>query len=372
MNQKLVKIPGLFDMHVHFRQPGQTHKENIETGSRAAYAGGVTTVQVMPNTNPVLDTPELIQNQINQNFINLIPSAAITKNLEGRELTDFRALKLAGVKALTDDGKPVMNADLMKEAFILAEEHDLLIMQHAEDLSLSKGASLSLGRASKELKFEGQDPNSEGAMVERDIDLVREIGARYHVLHISTKRALDAVRKAKLENLPITCEVTPHHYLLTEDLCLSQNTNYKMNPPLRSEQDRKAILEALIDGTIDAVASDHAPHSAEEKSCHFCDAPFGVVGLETAFASLLTLVYKKIINLDRAVYLMTEGPRKILNLSKQEYNNQNSYCLIDLNHKWRVNLEDLKGKSKNSAFLNYEFTGRVLETYVNKKLVYKL
>lgn len=383
-------IPGLFDMHVHFRQPGFEHKEDIRTGSEAAFAGGVTMVQVMPNTNPVLDDPSRIQFQIEEakrlDGVHVIPSGAITKGLQGKELTDFRALKNAGVLGITDDGMPVMSDDLMKEAMILAKENDLVVMQHAEDHKLSRKSSMSEGAVSKRIGIVGQDPDAEAVMVERDIRMVEDVRTRYHVLHISTRRALDAVKRAKDKGLPVTCEVTPHHLFLTEDACEGQDPNTKMNPPLRTRDDKQAVLDGLRDGTIDAVASDHAPHSAEEKGCGFCDAPFGVVGLETAFSSLMTLVDRGWISLERAVELMTVGPMKVLGLpiipspvfpekaaihaSRDPFAYGISGALINLNRRWRVSPSDLKGKSHNSAFLGHEFVGKVVGTWMNKSWKY--
>lgn len=368
-NKDNVVIPGLFDMHVHFREPGYEHKESIHTGSLAAFSGGVTLVQVMPNTSPVLDTAERVREQIalteKCDGVVLYPSAAITKNLEGSELTNFKALKEAGAHAVTDDGHPVMDGALMREAFVLAREYDLLVMQHAEDYRLSNKAPMNLGEVSRKIGMKGQDPNAEGAMVERDIALAADMRARYHVLHISTERALNAVRRAKDRGLPVTCEVTPHHLILTDEACLASNPNTKMNPPLRVDSDRRAMLAGLKDGSIDAVASDHAPHSSEEKGCGFCSAPFGVVGLETAFPILMTLVHRGEISLLRAVELMTVGPKQILNLPIQD--DLSNYVEVNPNLTWQVAEEHLKGKSKNSAFFGLELTGSIVSTFFNGK-----
>lgn len=364
-------------MHVHFRQPGFEHKEDIYTGSQAAFAGGVTTVQVMPNTHPVLDNSEAIHFQIEEarrlGAVNVIPSGAITKGLKGRELTDFRALKEAGVLGVTDDGMPVMSDSVMRAAMAAAEENNLVVMQHAEDHRLSRKAPMSEGAVSKRIGVTGQDPNAEAAMVERDIRLVEDMGTRYHVLHISTRRALDAVKRAKDRGLPVTCEVTPHHLFLTDNACERQDPNTKMNPPLRSDDDRQAVLEGIQDGTIDAVASDHAPHSVAEKACGFCDAPFGVVGLETAFASLTTLADQGWISIERAVALMTTGPASVFPAEAGIHPNQwtpalaeeTGYVLVNLGRRWRVSQADLKGKSHNSAFLGHEFMGKVVGTWMN-------
>jgi dihydroorotase len=374
-----IALPGLIDMHVHFRQPGFEYKETIETGSRAALAGGVTTVVVMPNTNPALDTAERVVEQINLtntvNGVEILVAGAVSKDLLGQEPTDYATLKKAGVVGITDDGRPVMNEDLMNKAMRACAESDLLFMQHAEDLSLSQSASMNKGKTSQMLCIKGQLADAEGAMVERDIALAKKYDARYHVLHLSTKRSLDAVRKAKMEGLKVSCEVTPHHLLLNDQACASWDTNKKMNPPLRDENDRLALIEGLIDGSVDAVASDHAPHSAKEKQNHFCQAPFGVVGLETAFAVLLTLVNQGIIPLSRAVALMTSGPAKILQKQNQigtvsSSCASNNLCIIDLESKWQVDAQSLQGRSKNSAFLGMELHGKVIATFLKGNLRY--
>ena len=377
--QSKVALPGLIDMHVHFRQPGFLHKETIATGSQAAFAGGVTTVVVMPNTNPVLDTPERIEEQISLSGlvdgVEILVAGAVSKGLLGQEPTDYAALKKAGAIGVTDDGSPVMNEDLMDQAMRACAENDLLFMQHAEDLGLSHSASMNEGKTSRIMGIKGQLADSEGAMVERDIDLAKKYNARYHVLHLSTKRSLAAVRKAKMAGLKVSCEVTPHHLLLNDEACAAWDTNKKMNPPLRDENDRLALIEGLIDGSIDAVASEHAPHSAAEKQNHFCQAPFGVVGLETAFAVLLTLVNQGFISLSRAVMLMTSGPAKILQKQHQigtvlASAASNNLCIIDLETKWRVDAQSLQGRSKNSAFLGMELQGKVMATFLKGNLRY--
>ncbi len=377
--QGQIALPGLIDMHVHFRQPGFEYKETIQTGSKAALVGGVTTVVVMPNTNPVLDTAERIEEQIRlghlANGVEILVAAAVSKNLLGQEPTDYAALKRAGAVAITDDGRPVMDTSLMEQAMKACAENDLLFMQHAEDLALSQNASMNEGRTSRAIGVSGQSADAEGVMVERDIALAKKYGARYHVLHLSTKRSLQAVRKAKMEGLKVSCEVAPHHLLLNDEACFALDTNKKMNPPLRDESDRLSLMEGLIDGTIDAVASDHAPHSQEEKQAHFCQAPFGVVGLETAFAVLLTLVSRGIISLQRAAALMTSGPAQILQKQHQigtvlSSGASNNLCIIDLKTLWQVDGQSLQGRSKNSAFLGMKLQGKVVATFLKGNLRY--
>lgn len=288
-------MSGLVDIQVHFRQPGFEYKETIESGSAAALAGGICTVVVMPNTQPRLDTPDQVAFEADEarrvRGIDLLVAAASTKNLDGKELTNHAELKAAGAVAITDDGYPVLDDELMRGSLQQCADLDLLFMQHAEDIRMTQHAPMTDSPISVALGVRGQSSDAEGVIVERDIALTRETGARYHVLHTSTARSLAAIRAAKAEGLSVTCEASPHHLLLTYDVCASGDPNTKMNPPLRSEYDRKALVAALADGTVDAVATDHAPHAKDEKAKGFEDAPFGVIGLETAFAALLSFVH---------------------------------------------------------------------------------
>ena len=374
-----VACPGLIDLHVHFREPGFEHKETLETGSVAALAGGVTTVVVMPNTRPVLDTAERVKNQIQRSKeidgVQLWVAGAVTKGLEGNESTDYVSLKKAGVVALSDDGRPVMNDAIMREALKACAQYDLLFMQHAEDLNLSHGAPMNLGPTSERLGVEGQPGQAEWLMVKRDLEWVKETGARYHVLHASTKETLQEISKAKAEGLCVSAEVTPHHLILTDEACSKADPNTKMNPPLRSDSDRRALIQAVQEGLIDAVASDHAPHSEGEKNLGFCKAPFGVVGLETAFSVLLTLVHQGVISLERAISLMTKGPAQILKKSGDigtllSGSSEKNLCLFDPTARWRVESKHFYGKSKNSAFLETELIGRVVATFLRGRLRY--
>ncbi len=370
-------IPGLLDIQVHFRQPGFEYKETIESGSRAALAGGITGVVVMPNTSPSLDTPESVVFESEESRrvkgIDIYVAAAATIGLGGAELTDHGALKSAGAIAITDDGLPVMDDALMEASLQACKEHDLLFMQHAEDLNMTGHAPMTEGPVSQALGVRGQPADAEGAMVERDIALAEKIGARYHVLHTSTKRSLDAIRKAKAKGLPVSCEASPHHLLLNYEACANGDPNTKMNPPLRSEADRLALVAALKDGTVDALATDHAPHSAEEKAKGFRDAPFGVIGLETAFAALLRFVHDGTITETRAVELMTSSPAAVMGkegvlgtlFSSQA---RNHLCLIDAAHQWTVTTDDFHGLSKNSAFIGHQFKGKVAATFLNGEL----
>ena len=371
-------LPGLVDIQVHFRQPGFEYKETIESGSAAALAGGICTVVVMPNTQPRLDTPDQVTFEAEEarrvRGIDLLVAAASTKNLDGNELTDHAALKAAGAVAITDDGFPVLDDDLMRGSLEQCAELDLLFMQHAEDIRMTQHAPMTDSPVSVSLGVKGQSSDAEGVIVERDIALARETGARYHVLHTSTARSMSAIRAAKAEGLPVTCEVSPHHLLLTYDACSTGDPNTKMNPPLRSEYDRRALVDALADGTVDAVATDHAPHAKDEKAKGFEDAPFGVIGLETAFAALLSFVHDGTITATRAVELMTSGPARLLGLQGRlgtlSQDAPVHLTLVDPKREWTVTEDAMAGKSTNSAFLGHVFKGRVVATVLHGELRY--
>ena len=371
-------LPGLVDIQVHFRQPGFEYKETIASGSAAALAGGICTVVVMPNTQPRLDTPDQVSFEAEEarrvRGIDLLVAAASTKNLDGAELTDHAALKAAGAVAITDDGFPVMDDDLMRGSLEQCAELDLLFMQHAEDIRMTQHAPMTDSPVSVALGVKGQSSDAEGVIVERDIALARETGARYHVLHTSTARSMAAIRAAKAEGLPVTCEVSPHHLLLTYDACASGDPNTKMNPPLRSEYDRRSLVDALADGTVDAVATDHAPHAKDEKAKGFEDAPFGVIGLETAFAALLSFVHDGTISDTRAVELMTSGPARLLGLQGRlgtlSADAPVHMTLVDPQREWTVTEEAMAGKSTNSAFLGHVFKGQVVATVLHGELRY--
>lgn len=373
-------LPGLIDLQVHFREPGFEHKETLETGAKAAFSGGVTSVVVMPNTKPALDTPEAVRFQIEEGArqgLHLFVAAAATKGIAGEELTDHRALKEAGAVAITDDGLPVLDDAIMRASLEACAANDLLFMQHAEDVRMTKHAPMTECEVSRALGVPGQSADAEGVIVERDVALAEQTGARYHVLHTSTSRSLAAVRAAKAAGARVTCEASPHHLLLTTEACRGGDPNTKMNPPLREEPDRRALVEALIDGTVDAVATDHAPHSAEEKARGFVDAPFGVVGLETAFASVLSFVHDGAISARRAVELMTSGPARVLRREGElgtlfGPRAVADLCLVDPDCVWTLRPDDLQGRSHNSPFLGRQFKGRVLATYVGGILRYRL
>lgn len=375
---------GFIDIQVHFRFPGQTHKEDLESGAKTANKGGFTKVVCMPNTSPVADHPEIIKEMISQakkiHKLDILPTASVTKGLEGKELTDFKELLEAGASAFTDDGKGIQSDDVFLEALKEAKKYNTLVLDHSEDFKLSNGGHIHLGSVSQKYQIKGIDPMSEACHVERGIKMSRETGARYHVLHMSTIASLEAVKKAKEEGLAVTCEVSPHHlFLCDEDIPLRDDgfgldSNYKMNPPLRSKKDKQAMVEALIDGYIDAIATDHAPHSEDEKNTTIDQAPFGIIGLETAFPLVYTeLVRTNKMTLKRLVDLFTTGPARVFNFEKPEISPGKSadLVLINLEEKFIYKKSEILSKSKNSPFIGREMYGRVKKTFYKGQCVYE-
>jgi dihydroorotase len=352
-------VPGLVDLHVHFREPGQEYKEDIATGSRAAAAGGFTTVCCMPNTVPANDcrsvTDLIVRRAREVGLCRVLPVGAISKRLEGVALAEFGEMKEAGIVAVSDDGKPVMNAGLMRRALEYARTFSLPLVQHAEDLSLAEGGVMNEGEVATRLGLRGQPPQAESTMVARDLELVEWTGARYHVAHVSSARTVALVRDAKRRGLPVTCEVTPHHVHLTEGAVaapLSYDTCTKVNPPLRTAADVAALREGLADGTIDCIASDHAPHSAVEKDVEYDRAAFGMIGLETAVPLVLELVRDRVIDLARAVALMTARPAACFGLEagSLRVGAPADVAVLDVEAAWTVDREAMVSRSKNTPF----------------------
>ncbi|HTM21432.1 MAG TPA: dihydroorotase, partial [Kofleriaceae bacterium] len=309
---------GLVDLHVHFREPGQEYKETIATGAAAAVAGGFTTVCCMPNTRPVNDcrsvTDLIVRRAAEAGLARVRPVGAITKGLDGAELAEVGEMKEAGIVAISDDGRPVMSAGIMRRALEYARTFDLPVVQHAEDLALAEGGVMNEGPVATRIGLRGQPPAAESVMVARDIELCEWTGARYHVAHVSTARSVELVREAKRRGPPVTCEVTPHHFTLTDEAVAGYDTATKVAPPLRSAEDRRALLEGLADGTIDCIATDHAPHSAVEKDVEFDHAACGMLGLETAVALGLELVRDRVVSLPRLIALMSTAPARLFGL----------------------------------------------------------
>jgi dihydroorotase len=373
----LLVLPGLVDLHVHLREPGFEYKETIATGTAAAVAGGFTSVCCMPNTKPVNDEPPVTQwikrKSGEAGRAHVYPIGAITKGSAGGELTDFRALKEAGCVALSDDGRPVMNDEVMRQAMQQASDVDLPVIDHCEDLILSGCGCMNEGPVSRVLGVRGIPKDSEFRMIARDIKLAEATGARLHVAHLSTAVGVDLVRQAKIKGVPVTAEVCPHHVTLTDEAVREQGVNAKMNPPLRSERDRDALLEGLADGTIDAIATDHAPHAEYEKQWGMDRAPFGIVGLETALALTLGLVETGVLSLDRAVQCLTSKPAGLLRLSDGTLTPGSSadIAVVDRDYEWVVDPEQFYSKGRNTPFAGWPVRGRVMMTIVAGRIRYR-
>ena len=376
----LLVAPGFIDLHVHLREPGQEHKETIATGCAAAVAGGWTSVCPMPNTNPVNDNAAITRYMIEQAeraaLANVFPIGAITKSSDGSELAEMGGMKAAGAVAVSDDGRPVPNAGLMRRAMQYARDFDLPVVDHCEDKSLSSGGVMHEGRVSLLLGLKGMPALAEEIDAVRDIILAKETGAHIHIAHVSTKGAIEAVRRAKNEGINVTCEVTPHHFTLTDRAVEGYDTNTKMAPPLRSEEHLEAVIEGIKDGTIDAIATDHAPHHADEKALEYDRAPFGIAGLETAVGLAFDeLVHKGIIGLERLVEMCSANPAKIFKLEGRGTLAPGSHAdvtIIDPELKWKYSSLESRSKSKNSPFEGREFTGRAVATIVGGRVVFKL
>ena len=371
-----VLAPGLLDIQVHFREPGQEYKETIETGSMAAAAGGVTTVATMPNTKPVVDDITVLaflnKRAAETSYVNIRPYAAITKGQKGDELTEMGMLVDAGACGFTDDGLPVMNAQVMRQALTMGKMLGVPIAQHAEDHHLSCGGCMNEGWVATKLGLKGIPNVSEAVIVARDILLAELTGAHYHVLHISTREAVDLVRWGKARGVNVTAEVAPHHFILTDEAVIDYRTFSKMNPPLRAEKDRLALIEGLKDGTIDAIATDHAPHDADSKRVTMDLASFGIVGLETMLALSLRLVHEGHISLQQALAAMTYKAADIIHADAGRLRKgaPADLVLIDLNREWTVSNDSLHSKSKNSPFDGAQLKGRAVRTIVGGEAVF--
>ena len=372
-----IVAPGFVDLHVHFREPGHEYKEDIASGARAAAAGGFTTVCCMPNTNPPNDnrsvTELIVRRAREAAVVRVLPIGAISKGLKGESLAEMGEMKDAGIVAVSDDGMPVMNADLMRRALEYARTFGLVVVQHAEDKNLAQGGVMNEGPAATRAGLRGQPPAAESVMVARDLELVAWTGARYHVAHISTAAAVRAVRAAKKRGLPVTAEATPHHFTLTDVACCSYDTATKVAPPLRSEADRQAVREALADGTIDCIATDHAPHATQEKQLEFDQAAFGMVGLETALGLGLKLVDEKVLTLPTLIERLTVGAARVLGLKAGTLGRgaPADVTVIDLEAAYKVDPDRFKSKSRNSPFRGWELRGRVAQTIVGGVVVHE-
>ena len=375
----LIVTPGFIDLHVHLREPGQVYKETVASGTAAAAVGGFTSVCTMPNTAPVVDTPEWVawlRSPERGAVVNVFPVAAATRASRGATLTDFSALQRAGAVAVTDDGKPILDEETMRMALRLGAELNFPVVQHAEDTRLTENCHMNAGPTSFRLGLRSMPASAEASIVDRDVTFAQQIReSRLHVAHLSTSDALKAVRRGKRAKARVTCEVTPHHFTLIDENVGEYNTHCKMNPPLRSAVDREAILVALADGTVDAIATDHAPHALHEKQVEFERAAFGVTGLETALALAITNLHcEHRIPLIRIVELFTAGPARVFNLHGRgslARGNHADVTLFDPKKHWTFDAAKSRSLSRNTPFDGWQFTGRVVTTIVGGKIVYR-
>ncbi len=370
--------PGLIDIHVHFRTPGQEGKETIETGSKAAVKGGFTSIMCMPNTNPVIDNPMIVDYIIREakrvGLCNIYPIGAITKGQKDDELTDMAELKAAGCLAFSDDGKSVLNSRLFRLSMEYAKMLDVLIMEHCQDPLLTAGGVMNEGAVSTRLGLKGDPGIAESATIARDIEIANYLNAKVHICHVSIKRGCELIRFAKSQGIKVTAEACPHHFTLTDEACATFDTSTKVNPPLRAQEDVDAIKAAIADGTIDCIVTDHAPHTKEDKEVGFDGAPFGLIGLETSLALTLTeLVKPGIIDLPKMVDKMSTTPARIVGLAnkgsiKEGYDAD--IAIMDPDKEWAVTLEGFASKSKNSPFIGRTLKGQVQYTVCGGKVVY--
>lgn len=373
----LVAAPGFIDMHVHLREPGFEHAETIEMGSKAAAAGGFTTICCMPNTKPVNDnatvTSYIIERARKDAVVNVLPIGAITKGSAGEELAAIASMRKAGIVAISDDGRPVMNARVMRRAMEFARALDLPVIDHCEDLNLSAGGDMHESAMSIRLGLGGIPSCSEDVMVARDILLADVTGARFHVAHISTRHSVAMVAFAKARGLPVTCETTPHHFALTDEALADYDSNYKMKPPLRCGHDVEAVIEGIVSGAIDAIATDHAPHAGSDKMQEFERCPFGITGLETAIGlSVELLVHAGRISLPRLVALFTTGPAGVLKLDRGTLaiGAAGDLTIFDPELMWTYDVNRSHSKSRNSPFDGRKFRGGPVATVVSGKVVW--
>jgi len=372
-----IVTPGLIDLHVHLRDPGQEYKEDVASGTASAVAGGFTSVACMPNTQPVNDnlavTKYILSRATEVGSCRVFPVASITSGLKGESLTEMGELKQGGAVAFSDDGRPVENGEVMRRALEYSRPFGTPIISHAEELSLVGQGVMNDGFVATELGLKGIPWVAEDAMVARDVMLAEFTGGHLHVAHISTRGAINIVRQAKKRGVRVTCEATPHHFSLTDEAVRGYNTNAKMNPPLRAGSDMEAVREGLADGTIDAIATDHAPHHHDEKNVEFNIACNGIVGLETALALSLKLVNEGVIDLGRMVALLTSGPASVLNLpgGSLEPGKPADVTIIDPELPWTVEADKLVSKSKNTPFNGWQLKGAAVVTIVDGKVAYR-
>ena len=373
----LAAAPGLVDMHVHLREPGFEAKETVATGCAAAARGGVTTLVAMPNTRPATDCPEivtLVREKAAPTGVNVLPAGAVTAGQKGQALTDFAALKAAGVPALTDDGVPIQNTALLRRAMLEAKALGLPLLDHCEDRDMVQNYAVNEGKVSRELGLPGRPAIAEELQIMRDVMLAEETGAHIHICHISTGKGVDIVRQAKARGVRVTCETCPQYFTLTEDEVLRQGTMARVNPPLRTAADVEAIRAGLIDGTIDAIVTDHAPHTAEEKSRPLPNAPSGMVGLETSLALALTELYHSgLLPLSRVLALMSASPSALLGLDKGtlDVGRDADLVIFDPGQEWTIDKNQFASKGRNTPFHGRTVRGRVKYTISRGNIIYQ-
>ena len=370
-----IVAPGLVDMHVHLREPGQEYKEDIETGTRAAVYGGVTSVACMPNTNPVCDNETVVryikERAKEVGYANVYPVGAISKSLEGQYLSEIGEMVFNGAVAITDDGKPVENSALMRRAMQYSDMFDITVISHCEDMALGEG-DMNEGAVATEMGLRGISPAAEEVMAARDILVAESVGCRVHIAHISTKNTVELIRQAKKRGVRVTCETCPHYFSLTDEACRGYNTNAKMNPPLRTAEDVLAIKEGLKDGTIDCIVTDHAPHHPDEKECEFGYAKNGIVGLETSLGlGIKCLVKEGYLTMSQLIEKMSKNPSEVLGIAKGTLGvgYGADIVIFDPETSWTVDIKELHSKSKNSPFNGFELYGKPEYVLVNGKVV---
>jgi dihydroorotase len=373
----LVVAPGLVDIHVHFRYPGQTHKEDISSGTKAAAAGGFTSVVCMPNTSPVCDNAGTIQRIMDEvrrkAVIKVYPTGCLTLGMQGEHLAPTGQLKNAGVVAMTDDGQCVQNNEIMRRAVEYAKMFDLIIMDHCQDASLTKGAVMNEGEWSLRLGLRGWPKAAEDIIVARNVILAEITGAHIHMQHVSSSASVDILRRAKERGVPVSGEASPHHIEFTDAKLADYDTGFKMNPPLRTDADREALIQGLCDGTLDCIATDHAPHTPTEKDCEFDYAPFGIIGLENSLASSLgTLYHSKRLSLNEVIALMTHKGAELCKLDAGTLSDgaPADICLFDPDESWTVDADKFFSKSRNCPWHGQTLKGKVKATFVNGKQIF--
>ncbi len=374
----MVITPGFIDIHVHLREPGFEYKETIETGTSSAVAGGFTTVACMPNTNPTIHSKEiveLIKDKANEEGkANVLVIGSITKGLDGEELSSIDEMYKSGIVAISDDGKTPMKEELMVEAFKKAREYNIPLISHCEDHNLSKGGSINEGKASERTKIKGIPAAAEYLIVKRDIELCEKLESMVHIAHVSTKESVDILRDAKSKGINVTSEVAPHHFILTDDIITPEDCYTKVNPPIRAKEDVDSVIKGILDGTIDIIATDHAPHDDKSKMVSYDKAAFGITGLETAFSLSYTyLVLKNKLPLIKLIDMLTRKPAEIINIDKGslEVGKEADITIIDLNEEYIIDSNKFYSKGKNTPFNGYKVKGKPVSTIVGGKIIYE-